>query len=74
VDRRQRAAQVLPDGAHLVGSEGPPLDQQRFQRASLDELGPDADLIADALGTVDGEHVRVSHTGQQPRFIDRRRR
>ena len=55
----------------LARIERPTLSQDRLQRVTFDELGPDADLIVQVLRAVDREHVRVSDTREEPGLVDR---
>ena len=41
---------------------------------AANELHPQADLISNLLGAVDGDHVRMPHAREQSAFVDDRRR
>ena len=66
------AGELDADGRHLARREGAALGHCLVQRASPDELHPQADVRADALGAVDGDHVRMPHAGQGASLLDRR--
>ena len=68
------AAEIDADLNGLRHSEAPALLEQLFERASLDELHPQADLVSDPLGTVDGDDVRMANLRQQAAFFDDRAR
>ena len=67
-----RAAEINADLNGLRYSEAPALLEQLFERASLDELHPQADLVANLLGAVDGDDVRMANLRQQSAFFDDR--
>ena len=62
------------DRERLGRAEGLPLLDGLREREALDELHPQTDLIADALGAVDSDDVGMAHTCQQPALFDNRRR
>ena len=69
-----RATELDADLDGLRHSEAPALLENLFERTSLDELHPQADLVSDSLGAVDGHDVRVANLRQQAAFFDDRAR
>ena len=69
-----RATELDADLDGLRDREAPALLENLFERMSLDELHPQADLASNTLGAVDGHDVRVANLRQQPAFFDDRAR
>ncbi len=69
-----RATELDADLDSLSYSEAPALLEDLFERTSLDELHPQADLASDTLRAVDGHDVRVANLRQQAAFFDDRAR
>ena len=66
--RGQRARQIDPDACRLARAHGPLDRQLLLERASLDELHPDPDLVAVDVGAVDRDHTLVRDLRQPPRL------
>ena len=68
--RRHRATELETDADSFGGAEHLPLVEDLLERVAANELHPQADLISNLLGTVDGDHVRMPHAGEQSAFVD----
>src|SRR5262249_20110661 len=55
-----------------LGRERPFVTQHLLKRAAMDVLHPHAHTVADAIGTVDRNDVRVAYSREEPTFIDNR--
>ena len=71
VDRRERSTEIDPNGDDLIDRQRAAFGEDRFQGAAVDELSPDAHLIAEILRTVNREHVGMAHACEQTRFLNR---
>ena len=70
--RRERPAQIDADTATSRALIVPRSRTIVAQRLPLDELHPDADLLLDELGSVDGDDIRVAHAREMTRLVERR--
>ena len=70
VQRRERAAEVRADPGHFPGAQRATRADQLRQAPAADELHPDADAVAVAVGAEHTDDVRMAHPGQQPTFLD----
>ena len=52
------------------GADHLPLVEDLFEGVAANELHPQANLIGNLLGTVDGDHVRMPHAGEQAALVD----
>ena len=57
VHRRQRAAQLLSDLRRFLVAEGDVRREQIFERASFDELHPDADAAFRGFRSIDPDDI-----------------
>ncbi len=69
----QRISQIDPDANRSIDVEGSTLTQLLFERRSMDELHPDADLSVDTLGAVDGDDIGMTDARQQSALVNDRR-
>ena len=46
------------------------LFEELLQRVAANELHPEADPVANLLGAVNGDHIRMAHAGEQSAFVD----
>ncbi len=61
-----RPAELEAD-LHLSATVGScRLLEDLLQGVAANELHPEANLVADLLGAINGDHVGVAHAGEQP--------
>jgi hypothetical protein len=70
VHGRYRVTEWNADLDNLRSSEALALLQNLFERTSVDELHPQADLVSDPLCAVDSHNVRMPNLSQQAAFFD----
>ena len=46
------------------------LEELLLQRVAANEFHPEADPVANLLGPVNGDHIRMAHPGEQSAFVD----
>ena len=68
--RRHRATELETYADSFGGADHLPLVEDLFEGVAANELHPQADLISNLLGAVDGDHVRMPHAGEQSAFVD----
>ena len=71
---RDRATELKTDVDSFGGAENGPLFEELLEGVAANELHPEADLVANLLGAVDGDDIRMAYTGEQSAFVDDRRR
>ena len=74
VHRRHRATELETDADSFGGADHLSLVEDLLEGLAANELHPQADLIGNLLGAVDGDHVRMPHAGEQSAFVDDRGR
>ena len=70
VDRRNGPTQLDADGHRFCARESLACGEKLLQRLSLDQLHPQADLIPDSLGSMNGDDVGVPNLREQTAFGD----
>ena len=69
VHRRHRATELETYADSFGGADHLSLVEDLLERVAVNELHPQADLIRNLLGAVDGDHVRMPHAGEQAAFL-----
>ena len=70
--RRHRATELETYADSFGGADHLPLVEDLLEGVAANELHPQADLISNLLGAVDGDDVRMPHAGEQSAFVDDR--
>ena len=69
---RNGPAQFDPDGRGLLWREAFPRAEHVLEGLAFDELHREADPVADPLGAVDRDDVRMVDAGEEPSLLDDR--